>query len=185
MRLLITGLLAAASLACANPAQAADNLDCMTSGCSAADQGLLDAFLADFDYRGDLAELEVIEPVIAKRMTDCAAQHGWSLAARTAAVEYRRAALIREGLRLQSPATPAGLAAMDAAIAATEPEILGNSIEAMAAGGSAMNTRSLSVWLPIFRASGLPMTRESGEFVGSWIASTFAMQDRRTLFANS
>jgi hypothetical protein len=185
MRSVTTILMASGLLALAAPAQAADNLECMMRDYSAADQQLLDAFLANFDYRGDLSELDVIEPVIAKRMTDCAAQHGWSLPARAAAVEYRRATLIREGLRRQSPATPGGLAAMDTAIAAIEPEILGNTIEAIAAGGGAMNTRSLSVWLPIFRASGLPMTRESGEFVGSWIASTFAMQDRRTLFANS
>lgn len=127
-------IVAASLLAVPASVQAADNIDCISSGYSAQEQALLDGFVADFtiDQFNDPTPPTEMVDVVGERAELCAANHGWSDAAVEAAMMMEISALSERGLRLSAPESAAIVDRVDTDLSAGDRSRLWGIIDKLA-----------------------------------------------------
>lgn len=187
MARLTTTMAAAALLAMAAPGMAATGLDCVESGHDPEAAAVIEAFVDGVDFRTLGSPPPEFEAALATRAQACAATHGWSPEAVELALRYQRARHLDIGLRRNAPIGPEAQVRLDAAIDAADENQLLRTMTLMVANRNSgqvnFGTADLAVMLPIIRASGLPMNRETGRFIGSWLMLRFTLRNLPNDFA--
>jgi hypothetical protein len=185
-------VVAAATMAAglvATPAIAAERIECMDSGYSAAEMAATDAYVAGVDVSGPaMAAPEPVLQAIRARAAACSSQHSWNAAASQHAYMYRLLSLVRAGLRRRTTLDAAVMARVDAAVDAADITQLVPALMAaadMSRGGTQLTPQQIQLIMSVIDAAQTDPSPESMRFVGAWATARALMRDASIQFAAS
>lgn len=185
----LLALLGAASFCAVAPARAADNLDCVDSGYSTADQARLDGFAKSFDLaawstQGPPAD---IKEMVIDRADACAQLHGWSGEAVGYALVFKMARIGLAGSEQNGGLTAGQIAGLRKSITPQDMQkgklVFGQMMQARR-DGTAMPAESPEMFVGrlILRA-GVPV--EHATAAGGWIGATILSAHFAELFGDA
>lgn len=179
MRRLMIGATVFGAATAVVPSHAAENLECIESGYTAAEQKVFDDFYAGFSM-GKLDEdgsSDAHIGAISRRAGDCAERNDWQSDAIKQAILYRMSTMLAKALELKTPLTPEQLGRLDKALAEADQEklrsILGPQIEAGMQGneGPEMSDDDQVYLGLVVLGAGLPLDQTHSEYVGALLGA--------------
>jgi len=175
----LAGMFAALATYMSLPAQAAENLDCMDSDYSSADQAVLDDFIAGFSMDSWAQEgvPDDLRVVLSNKAKACEAANAWSPAATQHALLFKIASVGLSGVEATSSLTPAQFGQIKKAMTPADQvrirAIFQEMWEAQRAGRPTQATaQSADMFIGrLIVRSGIPGSSENAKVAGGWIAA--------------
>ena len=172
IRLAGIGLVLSVALSAATPASAAEGVECIADLIN--EDRRAEMFAA---YRADIRPPEPVQAALRSALQTCTDLNGWNEAVQDEARRYSVARIFLGELLRSSPFSAAQLAIADMVIDATDAATVSGWV---ADGideeeGTALATRLIE--------AGLPLTEETGAFIGEYLAFRQSLQQSHSAFA--